>query len=168
MTASKTAIKYTFAKDTAGLNKMIDSATLSAKTMQTKVQIALVAIIKHTIDHNDYSGFNKLVNDMPNGVNTKAIVEYITVMTGLQVDEAGKCFIGKVDKKLMTEKFQDAKSIMWHSFKPQTPFAGFDLNAEIAKLIKKCETMGKKEGDDKDKVTVDVAQLQALVKVVKA
>ena len=168
MTSKTKAITYVFAKDTAGLNKMIDSATLSAKTMQTKVQIALVAIIKHTIDHADYTGFNKLVNDMPNGVNVKAIVEYVTVMTGLQVDEAGKCFIGKVDKALMTEKFQDAKSTMWFTFKPQTPFAGFDLNAEIAKLIKKCETMGKKEGDEKDMVTVDATQLQALVKAVKA
>jgi predicted YcjX-like family ATPase len=163
-----TAIKYVFAKDNAGLTKMIDSAITSANTMKTKVQIAAVAIIKHTHDHGDYSGFKTLVDGLGNGVNTKALVEYITVMTGLVVDEENKTFSGKVDKKFIMSKFDDAKAIMWHSFKPQKPFAGFDLNAEIAKLIKKCEKMGNLDGEDKELVTVDVAQLQALVKVVKA
>ncbi len=161
-------IKYTFAKDEAGLTKIINSAVTSAKTMRNKVQIAAVAVIKYAHITGDYRAFNTLVDGLGNGVNTKALVEYIVVHTGLQIDEENKCFTGKLDKKFIEANFESAKSTMWYDFKQQAPFKGFDLNAEIAKLIKKCETMSKKDGEEAELVNVDTAQLQALVKVVKA
>ena len=113
-----TAITYTFAKNGSDLNKIIDSAIASANTMKKKVQVATVAIIKHTADNGDYTGFNRLVDGLGKGVNTNALIEYIVAFTGLVVDEENKCFTGKVVKKFFTAKFCDAKATMWYSFAP--------------------------------------------------
>lgn len=168
-----TAIKYTFAKDTASLNKIINSAISSATTMKNKVQLAVVAIIKHTHDNGDYTGFDKLVTGLGNGVNVNALVEYICTFTGLVVDEENKCFTGKVDKKFILAQFPTAKAKMWYDFKPQNPWVGFDLNAELDKLTKKAvkaqERKAKANEADKDaEVVVDKEQLAKVVALLKA
>lgn len=138
-TATKAAsVKATF-KPTMTV-KQLDTAILSVINRSTELQDDIhdvaVAIMLHTYAHGDYTRAKALVDGLGRGIRAKALVEWFH-KAGLDVD-ATKGFTG-FNKSVMVKNWDFCKANRWYTMKPENAFAGFDLDAEIAKLLKRAE-----------------------------
>lgn len=84
------AIKYVFAKDAAGLEKIQASAVRSVAKAREQVQIAAVATIKHAHEHGDWTFAQRLVDALGNTINGAALVEWFKVYGGLETNDNKK------------------------------------------------------------------------------
>lgn len=163
------AIKYVFAKDVAGLEKIQAAAVKSVQNARVSVQVALVATIRHAYEHGDYSYAGKLVDALGNSVNGKAVVEWFKLYGGLKADDTG--FIGWSGKQYIEDNFEKAKAGMWWELKAASPFKGFDLEAALQNVIKQHNAIQEKvvglSDEDKAKVKFDVndATIKAVLKL---
>lgn len=152
------AIKYVFAQDAAGLEKIQASAVKSVTKAREQVQIAAVATIKHAHVHGDWTYAQRLVDALGNTINGAALVEWFKLYGGLETDDTG--FIGWKGKDYIAEKFTDAKAKMWWELKKANPFKGYSLEDALKKVIKDHEAMQKKvvglTEEDKAKVNMQV------------
>ena len=156
---------YTIAKNVKQLDAQIETAIQSANTMKAAVQQAAVSIIFHAFTHGDYTRAQTLVDGLGNGINSKAIVEWFVQFGGLTIDEENKCFGGWKGKDYIKANIETAKSTMWYDLKVQAPFKGFDLNDEIAKLLKKATAMAaevEKGSEKAASIKCDLKTLAAL------
>lgn len=162
-------IKYVFAKDAAGLEKIQASAVRSVQRAREQVQIAAVATIKHAYDHGDWTYAQKLVEALGNTINGKALVEWFKLYGGLTTDDNG--FTGWKGKQYIQDSFEKAKAGMWWELKAASPFKGFDLEAALQKVIKDHQAVQEKvvglSDEDKAKVKLQVndATIQAVLKL---
>lgn len=163
------AIKYVFAKDAAGLEKIQAAAVKSVQTARVQVQIAAVATIRHAFDHGDWTYAGKLVDALGNTINGKALVEWFKLYGGLKTDDTG--FIGWSGKQHIEDNFEKAKAGMWWELKAASPFKGFSLEEALQKVIKEHTAMQEKvvglSDEDKAKVKFDVndATVRAVLKL---
>lgn len=132
-------------------NQLIDTAIKSAGSTRKAIQEAAIAILVHALHHSDYSGAGRLVQGLKDkGVRRDALVLYFQGYGGLIVNEdketqADKPFSGWFGKEHIREHLEQAKATYWDSVKKEAdPFENFDLNVELAKLIKKAERVTKK------------------------
>ena len=138
------------------------AATTSFATARDAVQVALQNIVQHAHDHGDKSLAITLAPDWINGMtgaNGAALVEYLVRFCALKVK--GKGFVPDRDA---TVDVAGATSTKWWELKPQNAFAGFDLAAELGKLIakgEKAQTKGDMLGEG-DKITIDPNAMDAL------
>ena len=156
---------YKIAKNVKELDTQIETAIQSANTMKAAVQQAAVSIIFHAFAHGDYTRAQTLVDGLGNGINSKAIVEWFVQFGGLTIDEENKCFGGWKGKDYIKANIETAKSTMWYDLKVQAPFKGFDLNDEIAKLLKKATAMAaevEKGSEKAASIKCDLKTLAAL------
>lgn len=165
-----TAIKYVFAKDAAGLEKIQANAIKSVTKARVCVQVAAVATIRHAFEHGDWTYAQRLVDGLGNTVNGAALVEWFAQFGGLTVEE-GKGFSGWKGKDYIEANFDQAKAVMWWDLKKKNPYAGFSLEAALQKVIKDHEAAQKKlaalSEEDKKKVEFQVndATIQAVLKL---
>ncbi len=173
-----TAIKYRFAKDTKSLNVIINSALESTTTARKRIQVALVATIKHTYEHGDKTGFTTLINGLGNSVNTSAVLAHIAKHTKLTFDYDKGVITGAIDKAYIKSQFDNAKKVMWWTLatpankKPATKSKGFDLSQKIEALLKQVDSTLKNAtvANVKD-IKIDkeqLAKLRALAKIAPA
>jgi hypothetical protein len=165
------ALKYVFAKDSAGLEKIQAQAVRSVTRAREHVQIAAVATIKHAWEHGDWSFAGKLVVALGNTVNGKALIEWFKVYGGLKTDETG--FIGWSGAKYIEDNFDGAKAKMWWELKLANPFKGFDLEAALQRVIKDSIAAEKKLAELPEaerasvKMEVNDATIKAVLKLCK-
>lgn len=165
-----TAIKYVFAKDAAGLEKIQASAIKSVTKARVQVQIAAVATIRHAFEHGDWTYAQRLVDGLGNTVNGAALVEWFAKYGGLTIED-GKGFSGWKGKDHIEANFNEAKAEMWWDLKKKNPYAGFSLEAALQKVIKDHTAAQAKlaslSEEDKAKVqlTVNDATIQAVLKL---
>lgn len=163
------AIKYVFAKDAAGLEKIQAVAIKSVAKARIQVQIAAVATIRHAWEHGDWTYAQKLVAGLGNTVNGAALVEWFKQYGGLKADDNG--FIGWSGKEYIEANFEKAKSVMWWELKKKNPFAGYSLEQALQKIIKDHATMKEKvvglTEEDQKKVdfTVNDETIKAVLKL---
>lgn len=163
------AIKYVFAKDVAGLEKIQAAAVKSVHNARVSVQIAAVATIRHAFEHGDWSYAGKLVQSLGNTINGKALVEWFKLYGGLKVDDTG--FIGWSGAKYIEDNFEKAKAGMWWELKAASPFKGFDLEAALQRVIKEHKAIADKvvgmtpEDQAKVKFEVNDATVRAVLKL---
>lgn len=157
-----TAIKATTAKATksvkatkAAVNfkptmtiKQIDAAVKDvcdrSATLQDDIQTVAVAIMLHAYAHGDYTRAQSLVDGLGKGIRAKALVDWFH-KAGLNFEQ-DKGFTG-FNPAVMVKNFDFCKENKWYTMKPENPFAGFDLDAELAKLIAKAEKAIKKDSE---------------------
>lgn len=161
-------------KNAKTVDQLITAAIDSAKTMREKVQVAAIAILIHAEKCGDYTKANDLVNGLGDGVNGAAIVEWFVQFGGLIVDaeEPKNGFTGWNGKEYIKEQFQKAKATAWWELKKQSPWAGFDMAAEVEKLLKRYDNALKKveaakEAGEDDKVQELMQKINAPQKVVE-
>lgn len=163
------AIKYEFAKDAAGLEKIQAKAVKSVQSARVSVQVAAVATIRHAYEHGDWSYAGKLVEALGNTINGKALVEWFKLYGGLKVDDTG--FIGWSGADYIKDNFEKAKAGMWWELKAASPFKGFDLESALQRVIKEHNAVQEKivglTDEDKAKVKLHVndATIQAVLKL---
>lgn len=142
---------YTMTKATATTKIAIAAPTMTVKAMdaaiagviddsmklQDRIHEVAVAIMLHTYKHADFSRAQVLVDGLGKGVRRSALVEWFKA-AGLKVSEQEQKFNG-FNKAKMEDKWGKCLAEPWHTMKPENPFAGFDLDAELARLIAKAE-----------------------------
>ena len=173
-----TAIKYRFAKDTKSLNVIINSALESTTTARKRIQVALVATIKHTYEHGDKTGFTTLINGLGNSVNTSAVLAYIAKHTKLTFDYDKGVITGAIDKAFIKSQFDNSKKVMWWTLaapakkKPASKSKGFDLSQKIEALLKQVDsTLKNATVANVNDIKIDkeqLAKLRALAKIAPA
>lgn len=115
------------------VHALMATAAKSVVTMRSDLQVALVAMVKHAYDHGDkriITGSTEWVKAM-HGANMSAVVAYLVKFGGVTVSSGGF-----VSTKGEAANYNGAKTTDWWSFKPDMPFAGFDLEAALGKLLK--------------------------------
>lgn len=158
--------KAAIAKSLENLKADIALAVESATTMRERVQTALVGCVSHWKLTGSNVGLADIVNtfiaELGNGVNQKAVVAWCVKHLHMvpNADEDKLLFMPVKASDLDTKA---AANQLWYTMKPQQPFAGFNLEAELVKLIKKAEKAGKITDEEKaDKIKVDAKLLSAL------
>ena len=146
-TTKTTTAKNVFAASmtAAQLDKAIDKVCVASKTLQSDIHDVAVAIMLHTYNHNDFSRAQTLVDGLGEGVRRTALVEWFQA-AGLKVNAEAAKFSG-FNKSKMQDKWDKVKSTPWYTMKPERPFAGFDLMAELERLLSKAEKAAKKDAE---------------------
>ena len=158
------------------VDQLISAAINSSNTMRKNVQIAAVHILIHAAKCGDYSKAQTLVDGLGQGVNARGLVEWFIKFGGLTVSEDATGFDGWQGKDYIKKNLDDAKSKMWFEFKPQNPYAGFNIVESVTKTIKSAEkALTKKnkalaEGDNEtaEKILVTQDEINQLKKFLKA
>ncbi|CCI88838.1 hypothetical protein BN109_002 [Yersinia phage phi80-18] len=138
LTATKISAPSMTAKE---LDAAIKSVCDDSVSLQDRIHDVAVEIMLHTHKHGDYTRAQSLVDNLGKGIRAKALVEWFH-KAGLTVDDV-KGFTA-FNKPVMVKNWEVCLKTRWYSMKPENPFAGFDLDAEIAKLIKRAEAAVKK------------------------
>jgi len=164
-------MKYQVAKSTKELDNQVEKAIQSVTTMRETIQNVLVSIAFHAYKHGDYTRANTLIDGVGNSVNQKALVEWFVRFGGLVINEESKSFEGWKGAEFIKENIEKAKETMWYDLKQQAPFKGFDLDEELAKLLKKAEKMAQEVEANEDEsrvaaIKVDANKLNALTTLV--
>lgn len=145
MTAKTTA---TIAKPTmtaAAMDKAIAGVIADSAKLQDRIQEVAVAIMLHCYAHNEFLRAQTLVDGLGKGMRRTALVEWFQ-QAGLKVSKEEGKFNGFNQKK-MEDKWTKCLAEPWYTMKPENPFAGFDLEAELKRLIAKAEKAMKKDKD---------------------
>lgn len=143
MTAQSKALIAKPTMTAAALDKAIAGVIDDSMKLQDRIQEVAVAIMLHCYKHNEFQRAQTLVDGLGKGVRRSALVDWFK-MAGLKVDEAKGLFNG-FNKAKMEDKWGKCLAEPWHTMKPENPFAGFDLEAELKRLIAKAEKAMKKD-----------------------
>lgn len=141
-------IKYVFAKDNAELFKIQDKAVKAINSARVAIQVATIATIQHMLHHHDYTVASRLVDNLGNTINGKALVSYFVKYGGLTVgkvkvvDEKGKetevdAFNGLVKDydNVVMATFDEAKAKPWWTLKTASPYKGFNLEQALQNVL---------------------------------
>ncbi len=161
-TPSQAAVKYKTFKNTAELDTYVAGTLADAQKLKIRVQIALVGTAIEIQKHGDWPRANKFIKALGNGLNNNAIVEWCSEYMGLTIDDGAQEFTGWQGADYIKENFEKAKSVMWFDLKKQNPWKGFDLDAELDKLLKKAAAAQAKLAKDsglENVVVIDTAKL---------
>lgn len=121
------------------VDKAIEEAIVSLKTMRQRVQIAAVAVLMHAEKHGDYSKAQVLVEGLGNGINKASLQKWFVDFGGLAIDEESGNFSGWKGKEYIREQFENAKTTAWWEMKQAPAYKGFDLKAELGKVVERAE-----------------------------
>ena len=153
----------------AELDKAIVKVCDASKTLQDDIHEVAVAIMLHTYNHGDYTKAQMLVDGLGKGIRAKGLVAWFD-KAGLKVDEQ-KGFKG-FNKAVMEKNWDYCKKNRWYSMKPENPFAGFDFDAEVKRLLAKAEKAIAKDAETPEdgraegyKMAVTAEQISALRKL---
>lgn len=135
-------IKYVTFKTSTDLNMAIDNVVADAKTLQARIQVVAWGILCHAVKHGDWTCAQRLVDELPEGIRRKMLVEWF-VKAGMEVSEKDSKFIG-FDAQKCRDNADAIKARMWWEGKPENPFKGFDLKVELERILKKAEKASKK------------------------
>lgn len=145
VTAEKVEAVLAVTMTPAAMDKAIDKVITTSKTLQSDIHDVAVAIMLHCYNHNDFSRAQVLVDGLGEGVRRGALVEWFQA-AGLKVNADAAQFSG-FNRNKMADKWDKVKSTPWYTMKPERPFAGFDLMAELERLLGKADKAAKKDKD---------------------
>ncbi|ASZ71974.1 hypothetical protein HOS18_gp28 [Aeromonas phage CF7] len=120
------------------LDDLIAKVIKASTTLQDQIQKVAIAIMAHAYKHGDYSRANTLVTGLGSGVRRAALVEWF-FKAGLKVNETTQAFDGWQGAGFIEKHWERITATKWYDCKPEQVWAGFDLNAELARIIKRAE-----------------------------
>lgn len=152
----------------AELTAQITAICERSTMLQADIQTLSINIMLHIYTHGDISPAQALVDGLGKGIRAKALVEWFN-RCGLDVSEKDEKFVG-FKRVVMEKRFDEMKALNWFELKPENPFAGFNLQEEIERLIKRAEKAMSKgnelvqagDKDAADLVKVDTNMMMAL------
>lgn len=152
-------IKYTDSKDKAAVDKAIADAVQKVRGGRVAVQKAAVQVLVHAYHHGDYSKATALVEALGNGINAGALVEWFKQFGGLRTRDGEPGFIAWSGREHIAANLDAAKATPWWTCKKQNPWAGFDLQQQLERLLRQAERAANKVQeypDLKDKLSLQV------------
>lgn len=147
----------------ADLSKAIESIATRGKKLQEDIHSAAVSCLYHADKHGDVTLMQKLIEAVPAMSRKNALIAWCLEFGKFAASDDGRSVV--YSKEGVTDIEAGATTPFWE-FKPEAPFKAFDLQEELAKLIKKAE---KASNDDRNVVPLetfkalrDVATLKAV------
>lgn len=155
--------------DTAKVDAMVKTSSFDAikeaqkkanKTIQSgnkAYQVVAVAAIVHFSKHHDITVLRNIIENMPDSLNIKAMQMFFVKYAPVVIDQATAELVyneeGKYNIGLAMENW-------WYKAAPPAKVVPFNLDAELANLLKRANNAVKKpkEGDNIDKATLDMVR----------
>ncbi|BET03776.1 hypothetical protein [Cronobacter phage GY3] len=167
--ASKLASAFKVVMSATEIDAAIVKVCDTSKTLQDDIHEVAVAIMLHCYNHNDFTKARALVEGLGKGIRAKALVDWFH-KAGLKVDEQ-KGFTG-FNRAIMEKNWDFCKKNRWYTMKQENPFAGFDFEAEVKRLLARAEKAIAKDAETPEdaraedyKMAVTAEQISALRKL---
>lgn len=144
----------------ADVTKAIVSIGNRAKKLDHDIHVVGVSCLWHADQHGDVTLMQALIAALGKSQRRNALLAWAIAFGKFAIDDTGKnvCF----DKTAKTD-LAGAEGMSPWDFTPEPVFQAWDMQAELAKFMKKAQ----KAAED-SRNNVDPAQLAALAKVVGA
>ena len=161
---------------TISVDDHIKAAIKAAVSSRKLIQTAAVEVLRHAERCGDWTKANVLVSGLPSSIRKDSLVEWFVKFGGLStkisaedaanpdvtLDELMEGFHGWSGADFIREHFKEAQDTMWDTVKkPSNPWKGFDLKAEIARLVAKANKEAKQHKGDAE-LKIDAETLAAL------
>lgn len=154
-------------RDKNALVSHIAETKLTGKRLDKAIQIMLASACLHAHSHGDFDLINETITAMNKGSRTNAAREFVERFGPVNWNEKNKNFV--FSKKKRIENFEESElfntmlSTDWTELKPEAPFRPFDLQAQLAAILRKAkEAAADQEHADKHKVSeseIDALQI---------
>lgn len=141
----------------ADVTKAIESIARRAKKLDDDIHSVGVSCMYHADKHGDVTLMQKLITSLGKSQRRNALIAWACAFGKFQPDEKGK---NVVFAKGMSTDLAGAEGSSPWDFKPEPPFQAWDMEAELAKFMKRAQAAAK---DSRNKV--DPAKLEALAKL---
>ena len=177
---SEIKLRYQTFKTFADVEAAVLKGIESANTMRQRVQYAAVALMVGSTFEDEAEAekthaemavelANKLVTELGKGVKAEGLVKFLVDKGGFRLNAEGKALESVKNAEWIRANLQAAKDTPWWTYAPATPFAGFQLNEELRKIIKRAKSAvdtARKDESKAAKIAVDenmITVLEALV-----
>jgi hypothetical protein len=137
--------------------------------MKKKVQYAAIGCMILAAKDSDLAieKANYLVEQLGSGVKGEGLVKFFVYKCGFEINEAMReeGFTRTKSEEWIRKNLDDAKATPWFDYAPATPFKGFNLSEELAKLLARADKMretAEKDADKAEQIAVDVDMLETL------
>lgn len=147
-------------RDKNALVSHIAETKLSGKRLDKAIQIMLASACLHAHAHGDFDLINDTISALNKGARTNAAREFVERFGPVNWNEKNKNFV--FSKKKRIENFEESElfntmlSTDWTDLKPEAPFRPFDLQAQLAAVLRKAkEAAADQENVGKHKVSVE-------------
>lgn len=181
---TKADVSFKVTKDGKAIGSMLTWLKTTNKTFMERAHVAAVSCILHVVyfqnSEGAYTGTTQVANQLcdvlsgdKRGNSLRKWFEAIGPMRWDNTTKTLKLHKTKADAMRQKPEAELSKELLngitFWAFDPPKPYAGFDLAAEIAKLIKKAESTQEKveegEIEDQAKVKIDPELLSSLRKL---
>jgi hypothetical protein len=141
----------------ARINATINKISKMAVSFNDAVQQCAIAILLHAHKYGDYTAARTLVEACGEGVRKTTLVAWFVKFGGLAVSEvAAEGFSGWKGAAFIEEHMNAAKAEPWYKTKKEpSPWEGFDLDAELRRVLDKAAKAMKNHTGDKGLVVDD-------------
>lgn len=133
--------------DSDKLHKLLDSIKTTGAKLELDVHTAGVSAMHHCDQHGDTGFMARLIDVLPGFARRNALIAWAIAFGKFKPTEDGKSV--EFDKHSKTDLSAAEKTPFWE-FKPEPAFQPFDLQAELAKLLKRAEKSLKDERNSID------------------
>lgn len=140
-------MKATIITDSGKFNKLLDSIKSAGAKLEVDVHTAGVSALYHAGEHGDIGFMVRLIDVLPGFARRNALIAWAIAFGKFQPSEDGKSVA--FNKHGTTDLDKAEKQPFWE-FKPEPAFQPFDLQAELAKLLKRAEKSLKDERNSID------------------
>lgn len=124
--------------DGAELVKFIDKTCAAHKNIEGQIHVAACSALYHANEHRNADMMMRLMAGLGGSVRRNALIAWAVNFGKLEATADGKS-VQFAEKELGEKAQETAQNKPFWEFKPEAPFQAFDLNAEIAKLVKRSE-----------------------------
>lgn len=140
-------MKVTLITEAAKLTAALDTIKTSGAKLEQLVHTAAVSSMHHADQHGDIGFMTRLIDVLPGFARRNALIAWAIAFGKFKPSEDGKSV--EYDKFGKTDLSAAEKTPFWE-FKPEPAFQPFDLQAELAKLLKRAEKSLKDERNSID------------------
>ncbi|WYW03678.1 hypothetical protein Mora3_00002 [Pseudomonas phage vB_PpuP-Mora-3] len=149
-------------KDSAKAVAQIEAIKKAGDKLADSIHIVAVSALFHADEHGDVTIMQRLISALPGFARRNALLAWATNYGKFTINETGD----NVDfDKFGKSDVEGALGVTFWAFKPEQPFKPFDLQAEMAKLVKRAEKAAKDERNSLD--SDDLIEVRKLASVIK-
>lgn len=167
--AVKNAQPFKVTNDGAVINKMIKAFQVANGTLHGMAHAIMCSCTMHAIDHGNTTPANDFIEAFTgkSGWRVNAIREWFETFGPFTWNAEKKKLTFSKKKLEKVKNFNPDTATTFWEFKPEPPYRGLDLNAEIIRLVKKAnEAIKETDPERVKKNKIDTAKLVKLAELV--
>lgn len=138
--------------DTKALTTAINSIASRGKKLEADIHVAACSCLHHADAHNNADPMLRLLAALPNLARKNALIAWAQDFGKFTVNEEGT---GLAYDKTKSTDLEAAQAKPFWEYKPEAPFKAFDLQAELARLLKRADA-ALKQDDERNNVDIEM------------